>query len=341
MIDALLAALRERPAFSALTAADLKPLPATGTAHGHVRLPGGLLARVAYAHDGDPTAAARLQAQAAAFHHLAPAERTPSLHDVIEPRAGLPGGALIIDYVDGHAPHLPDELEAMADTLARIHALPLPPAGSPIPRQKNPFIETLEAIEQNALRFLDKAVPDPGARAEIAEELRLMRGMALAFGQRAQPLTVALADTHPGNFIVDRTGTAWFVDLEKVHVGSPAIDLAHATLATSTLWHPAVGKVLSPAEVKGFCDAYFAKVGASQAALLAPWLLPMRRLTWLRTTLFMARWRAQTRGPRDLADPTQWSDAGLEPAMKAHIDARIDQCFRRETIRSIRAEWTA
>jgi aminoglycoside phosphotransferase (APT) family kinase protein len=306
-----------------------------------VRLPGGLLARVAYAHDGDPTAAARLQAQAAAFHHLAPAERTPGLHDVIEPRAGLPGGALIIDYIDGRAPHLPDELEAMADTLARIHALPLPPAGSPIPRQKNPFIETLEAIEQNALRFLDKAVPDPGARAEIAEELRLMRGMALAFGQRAQPLTVALADTHPGNFMVDRTGTAWFVDLEKVHVGSPAIDLAHATLATSTLWHPAVGKVLSPAEVKGFYDAYFAKVGASQAALLAPWLLPMRRLTWLRTTLFMARWRVQTRGPRDPADPTQWSDAGLEPAMKGHIDARIDQCFRRETIRSIRAEWTA
>ena len=58
--------------------------------------------------------------------------------------------------------------------------------------------------------------------------------------------------------------------------------------------------------------------------------MPMRRLTWLRTTLFMARWRVQTRSTRDPADPTQWSDAGLEPAMKAHIDARIDQCFRRD-----------
>jgi aminoglycoside phosphotransferase (APT) family kinase protein len=341
MSDALLAALRERPAFSALTAADLKPLPATGTAHGHVRLPGGLLARVAYAHDGDPTAAARLQAQAEAFRHLAPAGRTPKLHDVLEPRPGLPGGALIVDWIEGHAPRLPDDLGAIADTLARIHALPLPPAGSPIPRQKNPFIETLEAIEQNAMRFLDKAVPDSGARAEIAEELRLMRGMALAFAQRDQPLAVALADTHPGNFIVDRDGLAWFVDLEKVHVGSPAIDLAHATLATSTLWHPDVGKVLSPAEVQGFYDAYLGKVGRKQAALLEPWLLPMRRLTWLRTTLFMARWRVQTRSARDPSDPTQWSDAGLEPAMKAHIDARIDQCFRRDMIKSIRAEWMA
>jgi aminoglycoside phosphotransferase len=341
MSDALLAALRERPAFSALTATDLKPLPSTGTAHGHVRLPERLIARVAYAYDGDPTAAARLHVQAEAFRHLAPAGRTPRLHDVLEPRAGLPGGALIVDRIEGHAPRLPEELGAMADTLARIHSLPLPSAASPIARQKNPFLETLEAIEQNAMRFLDKAVPDSGARAEIAEELRLMRGMALAFARRPQPLTVALADTHPGNFIVDRGGLAWFVDLEKVHVGSPAIDLAHATLATSTVWHPHVGKVLSRAEAQGFHDLYLEKVGKKQAAALQPWLLPMRRLTWLRTTLFMARWRVQTRSPRDPADPTQWSDAGLEPAMKAHIDARIDQCFRRETIRSIRSEWMA
>ena len=98
--------------------------------------------------------------------------------------------------------------------------------------------------------------------------------------------------------------------------------------------------MLSRADVQRFYTQYLEKVGRGQATALEPWLLPMRRLTWLRTTLFMARWRVQTRSPRDPADPTQWSDAGLEPAMKAHIDARIDQCFRRETIHSIRAEWT-
>jgi len=338
-MNSLLSALRERPAFAAFTVADLVSLPATGTAHGHVALPNGLIARVAYAHEGDPTAATRLATQAEAFRHLAPAHRTPRLHDVLLPRPGLPGGALVVDRIDGRAPRLPDELGAMADTLARLHALPLPPAGSSIPRQANPFLETLAAIEQNAARFLDKAVPDPAARAEIADELRLVHGMAGDIGQRPQPLTIALADTHPGNFLVDAEGVAWFVDLEKVHVGSPAIDLAHATLATSTLWHPDVGKVLSPADVQRFYAQYLEKAGEAQAAALEPWLLPMRRLTWLRTTLFMARWRVQTRGARDPADPTQWSDAGLEPSMKAHIDARIDQCFRRDTIHSIRAEW--
>ncbi len=341
MIESLLAALRERPAFATLAAADLDPLPATGTAHGHVGLPHGLIARVAYAHDGDPTSAARLATQAEAFRHLAPSGRTPNLHDVIEPRAGLPGGALIVDRIEGRAPSLPGELGAMADTLVRIHSLPLPATDSSIPRQNNPFLETLAAIEQNATRFLDGAVPDAAARAEIVDELDLMRAMAPDFAQRAQPLTVALADTHPGNFIVDREGRAWFVDLEKVHVGSPAIDLAHATLATSTLWHPDVGKVLSPADVRAFYTLYLEKTGPDRAAGLQPWLLPMRRLTWLRTTLFMARWRVQTQQARDPSDPTQWSDAGLAPAMKAHIDRRIDECFRRETIQSIRAEWMA
>ncbi len=341
MADALFDALRDRPAFRDLTPAELQALPATGTSHGHVRLPNGLLARVAYAYEGDATAAARLHVQAEAFRLVAPAGRSPRLHEVIEPRVGLPGGALIVDFIDGRPPHLPDELEAMAETLAAIHRLSLPDKDGPIPRQQNPFLETLEAVELNAMRFLDRAVPDRGARAEIAEELRLMRGMALAFAKRPQPLAVALADTHPGNFIVDRAGIAWFVDLEKVHVGSPAIDLAHATLPTSTLWHPEVGAELSRKEVQHFYDAYLRCIGTKAARALQDWLMPMRRLTWLRTTLFMARWRVETRAPRDPADTSQWSDSGLDPKMKDHIDARIDRCFERDVIRAVRAEWLA
>lgn len=314
-------------------------LPATGTAHGHVRLKGGRLARIAYAYEDDPTSAARLHLQAEAFRHLAPAGRTPRLHEVIEPRPGLPGGALIVDFIEGRAPRLPDELDAMAGTLARLHSLPLPLAHSPIPRQDNPFRMTLDVVEEGARRFLDKAVADLGARAEVVEELELMRAVAKTLAHRPQPLSIALADTHPGNFIVDGAGIAWFVDLEKVHVGSAAIDLAHATLPTSTVWHPDVGKVLSLAEVGRFHDSYLAQIGESRAAELRPWLQPMRRLTWLRTTLFMARWKVQTEAPRDPSDPLQWSDAGLSPEMREHLRARIALAFERETIREIRAEW--
>ncbi len=318
---------------------DGKKLPATGTAHGHVLLRDGRLARIAYAHEGDPTAGARLHTQAAAFRHLEPAGRTPRLHEVVEPRAGLPGGALIIDYIDGHPPRLPQELGAMADTLAAIHSLPLPPDDSPLPRQNNPFAETLQLVEATAQRFLDEAVRDPAARAEIADELRLLREDARTLAGQKQPLTVALADTHPGNFLVTDNGTAFFVDLEKVHVGSPAIDLAHATLATSTNWHPEIGAFLKRDQVQAFYDGYLARIGPERAETLRPWLEPMRRLTWLRTTMFMARWRVETRGPRDPENPAQWSDAGLAPEMKKHVDATIDLCFTPGFIREVRSEW--
>jgi hypothetical protein len=40
--------------------------------------------------------------------------------------------------------------------------------------------------------------------------------------------------------------------IEKVHAGSSATDLAHAALATSTLWHPDAGNALSPDDVQRF-----------------------------------------------------------------------------------------
>ena len=46
-----------------------------------------------------------------------------------------------------------------------------------------------------------------------------------------------------------------------------------------------------------------------------------------------------TAAARDPSDPSQWSDAGLEPAMKVHLRARIGQCFDRDSIRALRAEW--
>jgi len=337
--DALLTALRERPAFRDLRPSDLEPLPATGTAHAHVRLPKGLLARVPYARDNDPGAEARWDAQAEAFQRLAPSGRTPRLHAVLGPRPGLRGGALIVDFIDGHAPRLPGDLEALADTLARIHVLPLPPPGSAMPRQTNPFLETLEDVEQSAARFLDRGVPDHGARAEIAEELREVRALAMTVGARPQPLAVGLADTHPGNFLIDRDGLAWFTDLEKVHVGSPAVDLAHTTLPTSTLWHPDVNTRLTSQDVEDFEASYFARLGEERAAALRPWLMPMRRLIWLRTTLFMARWRLENRALRHEGYPSQWSDPGLDPKMKDHLDRQIDVALGRDFVRSVRDEW--
>ena len=221
----------------------------------------------------------------------------------------------------------------MADTLARLHSLPLPAPGSPIPRQDNPFRTTLDVVEQGAQRFLDKAVPDAGARAEIVEELGLMHEMAATLA-RSPAAAVDRAGRHASRQLHRRspTGIAWFVDLEKVHVGSPAIDLAHATLADldrcgipmsarSCRRAEVAGLLrhLSRADRRGACRRA-ANPGCSRCAA-SPGCAP--RCSW-------RAGRCRREAPRDPSDPSQWSDAGLSPEMRAHLRSRIALSFDRD-----------
>ena len=56
-------------------------------------------------------------------------------------------------------------------------------------------------------------------------------------------------DGHPGNFVVRADGGAVLVDLEKCRYSYPGLDLAHATLYTSTTWDVATHAVLTHDQV--------------------------------------------------------------------------------------------
>ncbi|MDF3075378.1 MAG: aminoglycoside phosphotransferase [Alphaproteobacteria bacterium] len=143
------------------------------------------------------------------------------------------------------------------------------------------------------------------------------------------------------NFLVDAEGKAWFVDLEKVHYGAAAIDLAHATLYTSTRWDRDINIALSGEAIAQFYRTYLARIGEARAQSLRPFLLPLRRMTWLRTMAFTARWSVQTDPSYAGTEPDRWSDTGLSPEMKAHTQATIADFYRPQTIERIRSEWLA
>ena len=65
------------------------------------------------------------------------------------------------------------------------------------------------------------------------------------------------------------------------------------------------------------------------ASRLRPWLLPARRLTWLRTMMWAARWRA-------LAERDALT---VEERLRDHIAERLEDFFRPETVAQVRAEW--
>jgi len=327
-----------------LSSGELLALPATGTAHGHVRVLRRMdgrwpLARICYAHPGDPAAAQRLAAQAAAFERAAPAAATPHLLATVPPTGGVPGGILLVEYVNGQPPSLPDDLPSIAAALARLHDLPVPAPEriAPMVRHEQPVLALLAAIEANA-GFFDKLTISAQSRAMLADELNFARNFAAHHAHDPAVITFALSDTHPGNFLRDRSGKIWFVDLEKAHYGSPAIDLAHSTLPTSTLWDPSQSTILTRAQTIAFYRAYGA-LAPERMTRLRPVLTPYRRMTWLRTMAFKARWKIQTSTPYDGSDPGQWSDAGLMPKMREHLAGVIDRAFQPAAIAQTRHEW--
>jgi hypothetical protein len=319
-------ALAALPGWDGIGADALELLPDKGLAHRHWRIARrGVLARVPRPADTDGA----LLRQAACFKRLGPCGRAPRLHAVIEPSPNLPGGALIVDEIAGRPPRLPAELSLIAETLAAIHVLPLPGLAErpPLPSAANPFVATLKIVERN-LPFLDRAGAEPDAMRQIEEEIAWARRFAAdgSIGDPA-PCTLVVTDAHPGNFLVTAMGQAIFVDLEKGAYGSPAIDVAHATLRPSTRWDPDCGVVLSREEIGRFVRAYFTAIGPAMQQAIRPWLLPMRRLTWLRTTLAFARFRVER------------TAAALAPDAAAHAEAVIADSLSPATMAEIRREW--
>jgi thiamine kinase-like enzyme len=239
-------------------------------------------------------------------------------------------GALAVELIAGRKPLLPRDLPLLAATLARIHALPVPEAGrhAPLRVHADPVAETLKAIREQ-VAFVREAGLAPTAAAAIKAELATAESTALI--ARPPPvLTLTGSDTHPGNFLVAH-GRAVFVDLEKALYGNPAVDLAHATLYTSTMWDPDCAARLAPAEVGDFYAAYFKAVAPDLAALVRPWVRPLRRLVWLRTLTWCVRWRVLSRREDG------WSKERLAPDHAAHIERTVADYVDPDRIASIRA----
>ena len=77
---------------------------------------------------------------------------------------------------------------------------------------------------------------------------------------------------------------------------------------------------------------------------LMPWLLPLRRLTWLRSVTWCVHYRVESAKARQrdkhLADATEdWSSEDVDAALTAHVEGRVAEYLDPGIIASIRAEW--
>lgn len=154
------------------------------------------------------SAETNLAYQTASFARCAAGGHTPRLHGAIEPSAGVPMGAVIVDHIDGTPASLPQDLPAIAECLASIHRLPVPGPDHrpPLEDHADPVAGTLAFIEDQA-PYLEAGCEDANARRMIGEEIAWARDLADG-ADATQPVTLVATDTHPGNYVVRADGRA-------------------------------------------------------------------------------------------------------------------------------------
>ena len=113
--------------------------------------------------------------------------------------------------------------------------------------------------------------------------------------------------------------------------GAPAIDLAHATVYTSTMWDSDVATILDESDISSFYDAYFSALPSDLGNRIRPWCAPFRRITWLRTITWCAKLRVEAQ------NGAAWSGAKHDPKYIAAVQRRVNDYFDPETIALIRA----
>ncbi|AOW15804.1 hypothetical protein LPB072_18755 [Hydrogenophaga crassostreae] len=302
----------------------LQPMSDKGLAHDHVRLAGsGWLARIPKQSQMGLAAVRNLDYQRTCFERAAPGGHSPALHGVLAPSANLPRGALLVAEIEGRAARLPGDLGAIVRALGSLHALPLPPRAkrSPLQDERDPLKSLCDEIAAQA-RFLAGAKVAPEVAGAIESQQQRLQALC---DQAARPRRHLIAfDGHPGNFIVRADGSAVLVDLEKCRYSYPGLDLAHATLYTSTTWDVDSHAVLSEGEIMAAYRAWDRFMGAA-AGEAARWHVPLRGAMWLWSITWCAKWRVLSRereGPS--GDGEDWSADRSEAALVTHVRGRVE-----------------
>ena len=337
--DPLLAALARALANAGIAAPQgLQRLPDKGLAHDHVRIGGSdWLARIPKQSQMRLSAQRNLDYQAACFQRASVSGHAPHLHRVLPPSAELPRGALLVEHIAGRHALLPQDLDALSSALAAIHALPLPEQRSPLLNAGDPLRHLVDEISLQAV-YLPHA--DPAVAAVVHAELARLQQRCEAAAR--PPVCLIAFDAHPGNFLLRDDGRAVLVDLEKCRYSYPSLDLAHATLYTSTTWDLDARAVLTEEEVLRCYARWAERVAPAQAAAAQPWHGPLRRAMWLWSLTWCAKWRALSGAEaKACADGEDWSGRRSEAALIAHVRERVDHYLDPDLVTHLRAEFDA
>jgi hypothetical protein len=316
--------------------APLERLKDKGLAHDHVRLAGtGILARIPKQSQMQLSALDNLAYQSACFTRASATGYAPKLMGQLMPCDDLPRGALLVEEIVGRNAALPNDLTAIVQSLAAMHALALPPVKerAPLLSAPDPLRDLLGEVQTQAAYFS----ASDAAPASVAMVIAELKRFKLLCDNSLRPAQCLIAfDGHPGNFVLRADGRAILVDLEKCRYSYAPLDLAHATLYTSTTWDVDTHTVLSAQEVAQAYADWSQAVGSRLAQAAQPWHVPLRRAMWLWSVTWCAKWRASSGAAlRADSEGEDWSAQRSSDALVAHVRKRTAHYLAPATVQTV------
>lgn len=320
---------------------EFEPLADKGLAHWHLRLIGtGLLARIPKQSQMQLGTGQNLIYQQACFARASVTGFAPRVHMVLPPDHGLARGALIVEEIVGRNAQLPRDMSSIATALAALHSLDLPIASvrPPLLDSADPLADLLEEIKTQA-KYLDPAHLNAAPRDAIEQELTIFAKAASAPKRPAKALVAF--DAHPGNFVISQDRRAILVDLEKARYSYPPLDLAHATLYTSTTWDAETAAELSIDETVAAYHVWTKAMG-ERGHTWHGWHVPLRRAMWLWSITWCAKWRViNATSATQKCDGEDWSAENSDAALITHVRNRVDCYLSPAIITQVREEFAA
>lgn len=320
---------------------DLRQLADNGLAHWHVRLEGtGLLARIPKQSQMGLGSLDNLAYEADCFRRAAACGHVPRLDRVIPPSDELPWGALLVEEITGSPVDGPDHMAPIMQALASIHVLPVPTTDerAPLLSESAPLDGMLRLVRAQSV-YLDHPLISEQSQGRIKERLDNLANTIPQVCRGLKPRLITF-DAHPGNFLITPTGKAVLVDLEKLRYSYPPLDLAHATLYTSTTWDVNASFTLSTVQVARAYEVWMSAAGSIAEPYLAAFV-PLRELMWLWSVTWCAKWLTESVKPKHAsgAGGEDWSQANSDASLIRHVRSRVDDYLAISTVNQVLAEF--
>ncbi|MDZ7721424.1 MAG: aminoglycoside phosphotransferase family protein [candidate division KSB1 bacterium] len=164
---------------------------------------------------------------------------TPVPYWVDDSRQYFQQGVLMMQFLPGEPLDYTTDLNAAAETLARLHQVKVPEEQNHLIREQAPLSLIFEECAGLLQVYFDSELADPAIRTYLqhvrdwADENR----RAEVYYQLDSWHCIINTEVNSGNFIVNReNGTTHLVDWEMPRWGDPSQDLSHFCSPLTTLW---------------------------------------------------------------------------------------------------------